>query len=324
MIFDKQVARKPDYYPWAQEFIDSMWTGHWTPNEFNFQSDIQDYKVKLTDQERLIVQNTLSAIGQIEVAVKKFWGRLGDNLPHPSLSDLGFTMANIEVIHGKAYEKLLDVLQLQDVFTSNLQLDIIRGRVNYLTKYLEKNYEDNRQQYVYSLILFTLFVENVSLFSQFYVILWLNRYNNVLKDTSQQILYTKNEELIHALAGMKIVNTIRYEHPELFTTDLTEKVIHEAQEAFAAESKIIDWMLGDYTGENISAAHLKEFVKNRINNSLKEIGFPLAFSEYDPVLLEETSWMDEEIIGGNMIDFFHKKPTDYSKKHTSFNDEDLF
>ena len=27
----------------------------------------------------------LSAIGQIEVAVKKFWAKLGDNLPHPSL-----------------------------------------------------------------------------------------------------------------------------------------------------------------------------------------------------------------------------------------------
>jgi ribonucleoside-diphosphate reductase beta chain len=110
----------------------------------------------------------LSAIGQIEISVKKFWTKLGDNLPHPAVSDLGITMGNIEVIHNNAYEKLLDVLQLQDIFEENLKLDIIQGRVKYLRKYLDKHYKDSRKQYIYSLILFTLYVENVSLFSQFY------------------------------------------------------------------------------------------------------------------------------------------------------------
>src|SRR4051812_41615964 len=53
-IFDEQVARKPDLYPWAQQFIDAMWSGHWTPNEFNFLSDVQNFKVDLTDEERAI------------------------------------------------------------------------------------------------------------------------------------------------------------------------------------------------------------------------------------------------------------------------------
>ena len=204
MIFDEQISRKPDHYPWTEEFITAMHNGFWTDKEFNFQSDIQDFKTELTEQEREIVTRCLSAIGQIEVAVKTFWAKLGENLPHPSLTDLGYVMANVEVIHNNAYERLLRVLEMEHLFEENLKLDIIQGRVGYLRKYLKKHYKDARKQYVYSLILFTLYVENVSLFSQFYVVNWFNRHRNVLKDTAQQVAYTSREELIHALVGIKL------------------------------------------------------------------------------------------------------------------------
>lgn len=323
MIFDEQISRKPDYYSWVTEYIDAMWAGHWTPNEFTFSSDLQNYLVDLTDQEREIVRNTLSAIGQIEIAVKKFWSRLGDNLPHPSLVDLGLVMAHIEVIHNRAYEKLLDTLQLEDVFAENLKLDIIKGRVTYLRKYLDKDYKDQKKQYVYSLILFTLFVENVSLFSQFYIILWFNRFRNVLKDTAQQVDYTKREETIHAQVGIKLIQTIRSEYPELFDQELSDRIAHEAREAFSAESKIVDWMLGSYHDDNISRPILKEYVKGRINDSLVAIGFDPIF-EIDEILLSKTAWMDEEILGNTTVDFFQKRPTEYTKGGIGFSMEEIF
>lgn len=322
-IFLEQISRKPDNYPWAQSFIDSMWESHWTPNEFSFKSDIQDFKTEFTEKEKLIVVSTLSAIGQIEIAVKKFWSKLGDNLPHPSLVDLGLVMAGVEVIHSAGYEKLLNVLGLEQVFEDNLKLDIIKGRVNYLRKYLHKYYKDSKKQYLYSLILFTLFIENVSLFSQFYVILWFNRFRNVLKDTGQQVNYTKSEELIHAQVGIKLVNVIREEHPELFDVELEEKIISEAEAAFEAESKIIDWMIGDFTEENISAEILKEYVKNRINGSLRAIGFKKVF-KINKKLIEKTLWMEEEQYLPAMTDFFFSKPTAYSKGSQVITGEELF
>ncbi len=323
MIFDEQIARKPDLYPWSADMIRIMWEGHWTPNEFDFKSDLQQFKTELTIQEQTIIVNTLSAIGQIEIAVKRFWSRLGDNLPHPGLTDMGLVMAHIEVIHNRAYEKLLDVLQLTGAFEENLKLDIIKGRVAYLRKYLDKNYTDNKKQYLYALVLFTLFVENVSLFSQFYIILWFNRFRNVLKDTAQQVQYTKNEELIHAQIGTKLIQIIKVEYPDLFDDDLRARIELEALEAFKAESKIVDWMLGDYRVDHLSASLLKEYVKNRINESLVQVGCR-AVLPVDAVLLAETRWMDEEVLGNNATDFFHKRPTEYAKNHTTFNEADLF
>ena len=323
MIFDEQISRKPDHYPWAQEFIEAMHNGFWTDKEFSFTSDVQDFNVNLNDTEKEIIIRTLSAIGQIEVAVKKFWSKLGDNLPHPSLTDLGYVMANVEVIHNNAYERLLKVLGLEDIFEENLKLDFIEGRVNYLRKYNHRFYKDSKKQYVYSIILFTLFVENVSLFSQFYIVNWFNRYKNVLKDTGQQVKYTRNEENIHALAGIKIINTIREEHPELFDEELENRIIQESEAAFKAESQIVDWMINGYQEKGLTAPILKEFIKNRINESLEQIGFPKAF-DVDKALLVNTIWFEEELLGNNATDFFHTRPVEYAKNSQTFDAEDLF
>ncbi len=323
MIFEEQIARKPDHYPWTQEFIEAMHNGFWTDKEFSFTSDVQDFNVSLTDTEREMIIRTLSAIGQIEVAVKKFWAKLGDNLPHPSLTDLGYVMANVEVIHNNAYERLLKVLGLEDIFEKNLKLDFIEGRVGYLRKYTHKFYKDSKKQYVYALILFTLFVENVSLFSQFYVINWFNRYRNVLKDTGQQVKYTRNEENIHALAGIKIINTIREEHPELFDEELEERILSESRAAFDAESKIVDWMINGYEAKGLNAPVLKEFIKNRINESLEQINFRKVF-DIDKSLLVNTVWFEEELLGNNATDFFHTRPVEYAKNSQTFDAEEMF
>jgi ribonucleoside-diphosphate reductase beta chain len=144
-----------------------------------------------------------------------------------------------------------------------------------------------------------------------------------LPDTDTQVKYTRNEETIHAMVGMKLVNTIREEYPELFDLDLEAKILEEAEQAFVAESKIIDWMVNGIQEENLSAAILKEFVKSRINDSLKEIGFKQIFS-LNESLIEKTSWFKEELLANTLTDFFKKRPTEYSKNSQSFTEDDLF
>lgn len=642
-IFDEQISRKPNRYPWTKDFIHAMQHNPWTDAKFTFKSDLQQFKVNMTEQEKEIIVRTLSAIGQIEVAVKTFWARLGDNLPHPSLQDLGYVMANVEVVHNNAYERLLDVLDMQDIFEENLKLDWIQGRVKYLRKYTHKFYKDSKKQYLYALILFTLFVENVSLFSQFYIINWFASKKNVLKDTDQQVKYTRNEECyingteiltpsgwkeiskmstgdpvfqytesgniektnvlnttskdfngdliqftkcghkcvvtpnhdmiyfnknrklirkkakdikfhneihipiggrssingentlsfedrlkiviqadgsnlywinssgekllrgdqggythsirltkdrkkerlqwildnmnleyrvfqidereydfkikynqncdykdlsswidirdksyqwceefidevvkwdgyienshfgycstakqnidmvqmiailagyvtniykgnesnrntnyndcyklsiikknltpkshsivkeeipysgmvhcvtvpsgniitrlddktfiagncIHALVGIKIINTIKEEYPDLWDQELVDRISYEASQAYESEAKIVDWMVNGINEDGLSAPILKEFIKNRINESMSQIGIPNVF-EVDSDLLSETIWFDEQLHGNNMSDFFHGKPVEYSKNNQSFDEEELF
>jgi ribonucleoside-diphosphate reductase beta chain len=323
-IFVEQISRKPDHYPWTEDFIQAMHNGFWTDKEFNFQSDVQDFKVNMSEDEREMVTRCLSAIAQIEVAVKTFWANVGQNLPHPSITDLGYVMANVEVIHNNAYERLIDILDMEDVFEDNLQLPIIQNRVKYLRKYLHKYYKDSKKQYVYSLILFTLYVENVSLFSQFYTINYFNRFKNQLKDVAQQVAYTSKEEMIHAMVGVKLVNVIREEHPELFDEELIQRIRSECVEAFNAEAKIIEWSVNGYQSEHLSSPIMHNFIKNRLNQSLELIGIEPVFDDIDEELLAKTEWFDEDVLGNTATDFFFKRPTEYSKKDKSYDEDDLF
>lgn len=321
MIFEEQISRKPDNYPWARVFIQAMWDNPWNVSTFNFNPDVQDFKVELTEEERGIVLRTLSAISQIETSVKSFWQKLPDNLPQ--LRDLGCVMSNVETVHNFAYEKLLDVLGMNEIFEENLKVSVVAGRVNYLRKYTHKYYTDSKKQYVYALTLFTLFVENVSLFSQFYIMNWLSNNKNIFKTVNQQILYTKSEEQIHFLVGAKIINVIREEYPELFDGDLVEKILKEADEAVKHEIKLCGWILQGYDRPKLNEKVLAEFIKNRMNMSLEMIQFPKLY-EIDPDLEKEFIWFEEEVIGSNFVDFFNQRSTDYSRNNQSFTEEDLF
>jgi ribonucleoside-diphosphate reductase beta chain len=236
---------------------------------------------------------------------------------------MGYVMANVEVIHGDAYERLLEVLGIDDSFEEILELDIIKGRVNYLRKHLHKFHSDNKKQFIYSLILFTLFVENIALFSQFYTIGWFGRYKNLLKDTNKQVEYTSREENLHAQIGIKLINVIREEYPELFDNELEKKILYEAKEAVKYESEIIEWIVNGYDHEKLNSPLLEQFIKNRMNDSLVQIGYNKLF-DVDEEIIARTSWFDEQILGNNMTDFFHSRPVEYAKHSQSFNEEDLF
>lgn len=322
-IFDQYLSLSPDYYPWADQFIDAMHDNFWRDKEFSFQSDIQDFKVLLDDSEREMIVRSLATIAQIEVCVKMYWGKLGDNLPHPSLIDLGYVMANTEVIHGKAYKRLLKVLGMEERCAQILEIPMLRGRMNYLRKHTHKFHADNKKQFIYSLILFTLFVENISLFSQFYTINFFGRYKNAMKDTNKQVEYTSREEDLHAKIGIRLIQDIKSEFPDLFDDELKEKILHEAEQAVKYECEIVEWIVNGYEHDRLNSELVKNFLKKRMNDSLLSIGYDKLF-EVDEDELEKTTWFNEQLYGNNATDFFNSRPVEYSKKSQSFDEDDLF
>jgi len=145
----------------------------------------------------------------------------------------------------------------------------------------------------------------------------------MLKDTNKQVEYTSREEALHFMAGAKIINTIREEYPELFDEELKTKILYEAIEAVKYECEIIDWIVNGYQDEHLNSELLKEYIKDRLNSSLKSIGYGEA-CDVDSEKLKKTRWFDEQVLGNNMTDFFNSRPVEYSKKNMSFAMEDLF
>jgi ribonucleoside-diphosphate reductase beta chain len=125
------------------------------------------------------------------------------------------------------------------------------------------------------------------------------------------------------MIGIKIINTIKSEHPELFDQELQDKIEHEAKDAVKYECQIVEWIVNGYTHEKLNSDLLKEFIKNRMNDSLKQIGYNAIF-DVDQEIISKTTWFDEQVLGNNMSDFFHSRPVEYAKSAQSFDIDDLF
>lgn len=322
-IFAKRVNLKPYEYPELAAYVDAIRHSYWVHTEFNYTSDIQDFKVNVNDAERNAIKNTMLAISQIEVAVKTFWGDIFKKLPKPEIGAVGFTFAESEVRHHDAYSHLLEILGLNDEFKTLLDKPAIANRVKYLSNAIETARSEDNREYMRSILLFSLFIEHVSLFSQFLIMMSFNKHKNLFKGISNAVEATSKEEQIHGMFGIDVINIIKEEHPEWFDEALITDINEACLQAYQAEEIIIDWIFEQGELDFLPKETVKNFIRNRLNNSLKAIGLPKLF-QVDEKLLEDTEWFDDEIIATKHNDFFNKRSVNYTKRSRSVTEEDLF
>lgn len=322
-IFQKRIHIKPVEYPELLEYVNAIRHSYWIHTEFNFTSDIQDFKINIDEKERGAIKNAMLAIAQIEVNVKTFWGDVYKKLPKPEIGSVGYTFAESEVRHQDAYSHLLEILGLNDEFKKIKDIPVIIDRIEYLDKSIRNARSDDNKEYSESILLFSLFIEHVSLFSQFLIIMSFNKYKSLFRGISNAVEATSKEEQIHGLFGIDLINIIKTENPAWFDERHSQLVIESCQEAFKAESKIVDWIFEKGELDFLPKAVVLEFIKNRFNNSLSSIGLPRIF-EIDEKLLSETEWFNDEVIATKHLDFFVKRSINYSKRSRSITSADLF
>ena len=322
-IFEKRINLKPYEYPQLYEYVPAIRHSYWIHSEFNFTSDIQDFKSRLSAPEQSAIKNTMLAISQIEVAVKSFWGDLYHRIPKPEIGSVGSTFAESEVRHADAYSHLLEILGLNSEFKALKKKPAIMKRVQYLEAALKNSKSDDNKEYAEAILLFSLFIEHVSLFSQFLIIMAFNKHKNMLKGISNVVEATSKEEQIHGDFGIDLIKILQNEHPEWFSSEYKTYIQNVCKEAFEAEQHVVDWIFENGELDFLPKAVVNEFLKNRFNKSLESIGIDKVF-EVDEKLVSETEWFDDEIIGTKHGDFFVKRSINYSKRAQSITSDDLF
>jgi ribonucleoside-diphosphate reductase beta chain len=322
-IFEKRINLKPYEYPQLNDYVDAIRHSYWIHTEFNYTSDIQDFKTGLNSIERSAIKNTMLAISQIEVAVKTFWGDIYNKMPKPEIGSVGATFAESEVRHHDAYSHLLEILGLNNEFKNLKKKPVIMRRVHYLETAVKNAKSEDNKEFAESILLFSLFIEHVSLFSQFLIIMAFNKHKNVLKGISNVVEATSKEEQIHGDFGIDVIKIIKQENPSWFDKEYELLTQELCREAFEAESKIIDWIFEEGELDFLPKAVVNEFIKNRFNKSLESINIGKVF-DIDEKLVAETEWFDDEIIGTKHGDFFVKRSIAYTKRSKSITSDDLF
>ena len=317
-LFDNRVEYKPFEYP---EYYTEGWLkqaqAFWLHTEIPMSGDVKDWNENLTPEEKNLVGNILLGFAQTECAVSDYWTqKVVGWFPKHEIQQMAMMFGSQETIHAVAYSYLNETLGL-DNFEAFLHEPATANRFDNLVGYTGTS----KLGIARSLAVFSAFAEGVSLYSAF-AVLYSFQLRNLLKGIGQQMKWSVRDESLHSKMGCRLFNHMCEEDDKL--RGKTEGSVKIAAQAMVElEEKYIDKMfeMGDVDG--IKAFDLKQFIRKRCNEKLRELGYTDMFT-FDEKAASELDWFYHLTGGHTHTDFFAMRPTDYSKANEGEDFEDIW
>lgn len=313
-LLDTRNYFKPFEYP---EFYD-IWVmaqaSHWSPFEVQLASDLDDWRTKLTESEKNVAGNILKGFQAMETHVEDYWAsKVGRWFKKVEIQMVAHTFSAWESIHQVGYAYLNDSLGLDD-YKAFMKDEATYARIERMMDVKGKSKSDIAR----SLAIFSAFIEGVSLFSSFAVLLSFSR-RNLLKNVGQIIAWSVLDEQLHSQTGILLFNLMKKEYPEILTDEFKKDIYDAARLTIKQEDDFIDkvFELGDIEG--LSSSDLKAFMRYRANDRLKALGMKPNWNNIDKAAIDRMSWFSVIVNGQGQADFFAVKETSYSKNVLDFN-----
>jgi ribonucleoside-diphosphate reductase beta chain len=315
MITELRPHYKPFEYQTAFEFYKQQHQAHWLADEVPLSSDLNDWKMKLSESEKNLIGNILKSFAQTETYVNDYWStKVSIWFPKHEIKAMACAFADFESIHAEAYARLNEELGLDD-FQAFMEDEEAKAKIDRLVE-LPGN---TLREKALSLAIFSAFTEGVNLFSSF-AILMSFQLRNLMKGTGQIVEWSVRDESLHSKAGCWLFRTLMEENPELDNPMMTIDIYEACGISVGLEFDFIDkaFEMGDVEGLNKN--QLKNFIKARANEKVKELGYQPLYNDIDPNLLKQMEWFGHLTSGKTHQDFFAGRVTDYSKSTADWSD----
>lgn len=315
MLTDKRVYYRPFEYPTAYNMYRAAQMVHWTKDEIRIAEDLQNWNNSLTDTEKNVIGGILKGFTQMEVMVGDYWRNVANWFPKPEIAMMASAFSYFESIHQDNYAMINETLGLDD-FMAFLYDEDTKNKIDY---FLEMGDNLSVDEMGLSLAVFSAFAEGCMLFSSFAVLLSFQK-ENLLKGVGQIVSFSIRDENLHSNGGCWLFNLLCDENKNL-RENIKEKVIESAKVVYELERKFINSLFLENSIRTLTPYDLKQFIKFRINNKLKQIGYDPIF-DIDLTAINRMQWFDSLSSGREFGDFFAVRTTEYT--NVKFNPGDLF
>src|ERR1700722_13307574 len=298
----------PFEYQQAYKYWELQQQSHWLHSEISMASDINDWKMHLSDAEKNIVGHILKGFTQSEIFIQEYWGQMvGKWFKKPEIQMMAATFSSFESIHAVAYAYLNQSLGLED-FDAFLHEPTAKAKIDRLIETKGKSKEEIAR----SIAIFSAFNEGVNLFSSSAILLNLSRFNK-MKGLGQIIAFSIKDESLHSEAGCWLFRTLIDEFPDLMTDALKEELYDAARLTVELEDAFISKAFEHGEIEGITLHDLKNFIRFRTNTKLNDLGLGKLWKNIDKDALERMSWFDVMSSGNSHDDFFASRIDSYAK-----------
>lgn len=270
-ILDSRTTFQPMDYPWAFQAFKDHEEMHWLPNEATaLPHDIDDYKNKLTDDERSLVTQILRFFTQTDIDVANGYTKV--YMPKFKKPELTMAMASFaarEAVHVFAYSQVVDTLGFgEGEYTKFMDYAEMRDKHEFLwdepwviNEYLtsqsgmkfipEDIVEGGREagltdkkiaeifNLAYGLAKFSAFAEGLQLFSSFAMLLNFKRFG-LMKGMGSIVAWSVRDESLHVETMIRVFNEITKDYPWLWTKNFRDLLQALAKQMVELEFKFID------------------------------------------------------------------------------------
>ena len=305
-LLETSKTYKPFLYPWAVELTKKHEEIHWVEDEAELSEDVQDWKTKLTQDEKNFITHVLRLFTQSDVQVgENYFEQLIPKFKNNEVRNMLSSFANREGVHQRAYALLNDTLGLPDEeYHAFLEYKAMAEKIEFMSKH-----DGSHSLTATALSLGqSVFNEGMSLFASFVMLLNFQRFGK-MKGMGTIVEWSIRDESMHVQGNAKLFRTLCEEHPRIVNDELKSKIYNMAKEAVKLEDKFINLAYnGSKEIQTLSKKDVKRYIRHIADRRLLQLGMKAIFRQKENPL----PWLDWVLNGASHDNFFEKRVTEYS------------
>ena len=303
-LLDYSKAYKPFKYPWAVELSKKHEEVHWIEDEAELSEDIQDWKTKLTQEEKTFITQVLRMFTQADVQVgQNYHEMLIPVFKNNEARNMLSSFAAREAIHQRAYALLNDTLGLPDEdFHKFLEYTEMADKIAFMSDKTSNTFQGTALALAKS-----VFNEGLSVFASFVMLLNFQRFGK-MKGMGTIVEWSIRDENLHVQGNAKLFREFCSEHPKIVTDELKSKVYQIARDVVSLEDKFIELAFNGLDMEGLTEQDVKKYIRHIADRRLLQLGMKPNFKVKDNPL----PWLEWILNGASHDNFFEKRVTEYS------------
>lgn len=307
----------PMTYMWARQHYKDGVANNWTPEEVSMQKDVEQWKAAgfLSDDERKMVLWNLGFFSTAEsLTANNIVLAIYRNVTNPECRQYLLRQAYEEAVHTDTFIYCCDSLGLDPDYIYNMYQEVpsIKNKDEFVVAMTKTIFDPSFvtdspakiQQFVGDLIGYYVIMEGIFFYAGFAMMLALKRQNKMV-GIGEQFEYIMRDESLHLAFGCDLINTIREENPEIWTTSFQKKILGDIQEAVKLEQAYAyDACPRGVLG--INADSFARYVEHIADRRLERIGLPKQYNTPNPF-----EWMSQATDLSKEKNFFETRVTEY-------------
>ena len=269
------------------------------------ESDISDFRFKMSEEERNLVIQILRFFTQGDLEVNNNYNsHLIPAFPKPEIKMMLSAFAAMESVHVWAYSYLNDSLGLPEKeYSAFLEFEAMREKYQYIQGFNVRNVEE----LAINLAVFGAFMEGVSLFSSFAILMNFPRLGK-MKGVGQIVTWSIRDETLHSQGVCQLFRDLVNENKHIWTQELRSTLYQACDDMVKLEDNFIDtcFALGSVPG--LKPEEVKQYIRYTADKKLNDLGLDKVYHATNPL-----QWLDVMVNAKEHANFFENRATEYAK-----------